>query len=216
MKTPITKETIQNHMTYSLWKYALLAVVAIFGWNIIYSATRYQPPEEKKVIVGIYSAYANIDGMTAYMENIRTEQMPDMEDMSASLIMADDMYGDMVLSTRIAARECDIYILPKAQFQSYAAQGAFMPLEEVLPDLLETLKEAGISLSRGNRANDTLNGEKHQYGIPCADLPNFMPMMHCDANDMYLTVFFETDNNDNVLKFFDQLVRDMMIEPVTQ
>jgi len=45
MKTPITKAKLQNHFTYSLWKYALLAVVAIFGWNIVYSMTAYQPPE---------------------------------------------------------------------------------------------------------------------------------------------------------------------------
>ena len=34
MKTPITKEKIQNHLHYSSWKYILLAVVAIFGWNL--------------------------------------------------------------------------------------------------------------------------------------------------------------------------------------
>ena len=31
-----------------------------------------------------------------------------------------------------------------------------------------------------------------------------------DVSDMYLCVFFETENNDNVIKFFEQLVRDML------
>ena len=35
MKTPLTKERLQNHITYSSWKYILLAVVAIFGWNLV-------------------------------------------------------------------------------------------------------------------------------------------------------------------------------------
>lgn len=213
MKTPLNKEKLQNHITYSLWKYALLAVAAVLGWNFIYSVTAYQAPDEKKIILGVY-AYNNEASMNAYMENVRQELMPDMEEMLVNSIMPDETYGDMILSTRIAARDCDIYLLPRAQFQSYASQGAFMPLEEVLPDLIADLEAAGVRLSRGYRANDELGGEKHQYAIPCADLPGVGPMLQIDASDMYLCIFFETGNNDNVIKFFDQLVRDMMVEPV--
>ena len=98
MKTPITREKIKNHLTYASWKYALLVIVAIFGWNLIYSVTQYQPPEEKKVILGIY-AFADEIGINGYMEQVRQADMPDMEEMSASIIMPDEMYGDMILST---------------------------------------------------------------------------------------------------------------------
>ena len=211
MKTPLTKEKIQHHFTYSLWKYALLAVIAIFGWNIVYSMTAYQAPEEKKVVMGIY-AYGDESKINAYTEQVRLEYMPDMEEISAQYIAPDEMYGDMILSTRVAARECDIYVLPRAQFQSYAAQGAYMPLEEVLPDLVADLEAQGISLSRGNRTNEE-TGEKHLYSIPCADLPGMLPMLMCDTRDMYIGVFFATGNDENVLKFFDRFVRDMMVEP---
>ncbi len=212
MKTPVTKEKLQNHFTYSLWKYALLAVAAIFGWNIIYSVTEYQPPEEKKVIMGVY-AYADTESVDRYMEGVRQELMPDMEEMISNIIAPDEMYGDMILSTRIAARDCDIYVLPRAQFQNYAAEGGFMPLEEALPGLIADLEAAGISLSRGYRANDELDGEKHQYAIPCAELPGIQQLMMVDTSDMYLCVFFETGNNENVLAFFERFVRDMMAEP---
>lgn len=212
MKTPITKAKLQNHFTYSLWKYALLAVVAIFGWNIVYSMTAYQPPDEKKVILGVFS-YGDETNINAYMEQVRLELMPDMEDVSAMYIMPDEAYGDMILSTRIAARECDMYALPRTQFQNYAAQGAYMPLDEVLPDLIADLQAAGVSLSRGYRTNEE-SGEKHQYAIPCADLPGMLPMLQCDTSDMYIGIFFATGNDDNVIKFFDQFIRDMMVEPV--
>lgn len=214
MKTPLNKEKLQNHFTYSLWKYALLAIIAIFGWNIIYSITEPQAPEEKKIIVGVY-AYADETSMNVYMENVRQELMPDMEEMLINIIMPDEMYGDMILSTRVAARDCDIYLLPRTQFQNYAAQGAFMPLDTVLPDLIADLEKAGVSLSRGARANEELGGEKHQYGIPCADLPGMMPMLQIDTKDMYLCIFYETGNDDNVVKFFDQYVRDMLEGTVT-
>lgn len=211
MKTPITKEKLQHHFTYSLWKYALLAVVAIFGWNLIYSMTAYQAPEEKKVVMGVYS-YGSEDNINIYMEKIRVDLMSDMEEMYASYIMPDATYGDMILSTRIAARECDIYVLPRTQFQNYAAQGAFMALEEVLPGLVQDLEAAGVGLSRGNRALEE-TGEKHQFGIPCADLPGMLPMLMSDTSDMYACIFAVTDNDENVIKFFDQFIRDMMIDP---
>lgn len=211
MKTPITKAKLQNHLTYSSWKYILLVVAAIFGWNIIYSVTAYRPPEEKKIIMGVYS-YGNETNINAYMEQVRLDLMPDMEEMVTNYIMPDTTYGDMVLATRIAARDCDIYVLPRAQFQSYAAQGAYIPLEEALPDLIADLEAAGISLSRGYRANEE-TGEKHQYAIPCADLPGMLPMLQCDTSDMYIGVFFDTGNDENVLKFFEQFIRDMMVEP---
>lgn len=212
MKTPLTREKLQNHIHYSLWKYALLVIVAIFGWNLIFSVTEPQAPEEKKVIFGVY-AYADETGMNAYMEQVRQTLMPDMEEMEASIIMPDEMYGDMILSTRVAAKDCDIYLLPRTQFQNYAAQGAFMPLDTVLPDLVAELEAAGISLSRGNRANDELGGEKHQYAIPTAMMTELQNMLMVDVSDMYLCIFFETGNNENVIKFFEQLVRDMLALP---
>ncbi len=212
MKTPVTKKAIQDHLTYSWWKYALVVLISVMGWNIVYSVTAYRPPEEKKVILGIYS-YGTEDHIKAYMEAVRTDMMPDMEEMIPMYIMPDQTYGDMILTTRIAARECDIYVLPRAQFQGYAAQGAFMPLDEVLPELVAELEAAGISISRGWRTNDE-TGEKHLYAIPCGGLPGIMPMLRCDTSDMYAGIFFDTGNDSNVIKFFDKFIRDMMVEPI--
>lgn len=212
MKTPVTRDVLKNHLTYSLWKYLLLAVVAIFGWNLIYTATQYQVPEEKKIILG---AYAYGDGALAnlYLEQVRAEVLPEMEQISAQFIMPDEMYGAMILSTRVAARECDIYLLPRDQFQSYASQGAFMPLDKVLPELVTDLEAAGIHLNRGVRAVEE-TGEKHQFGIPCADLPGMAATLQCDVSDMYIAIFLYTGNDDNTIRFFDYFVRDMLNEPV--
>ena len=212
MKTSITREKLQNHIHYSLWKYALLVIVSIFGWNLIYSVTEPQAPEEKKVIFGVY-AYADETAMNEYMEQVRQNLMPDMEEIETSIIMPDEMYGDMILSTRIAARDCDIFLLPRTQFQNYASQGTFMPLDVALPDLVAELEAAGVSLSRGNRANDELGGEKHQYAIPTAKMTELQNKLLVDVSDMYLCIFFETGNNENVIKFFEQLIRDMLALP---
>lgn len=211
MKTPLTKQQVQNHFTYSWWKYALVILLSVMGWNIIYSMTAYRAPEEKKVVVGVYSAGSE-GNLTGYMLDVQRIHMPDMEEMEAMYILPDETYGDMILTTRMVANECDIYILPGTQFQSWAGQGAFQPLEEVLPDLVSTLEDAGVSLSRGRRLNTDKN-EKHLYGIPCKDLPGAMNMLYCDTSDMYICIFHSTENDENVYKFMDIFVRDLMNEP---
>ena len=48
-KMPITGRKIRNHFHYSFWKYLLLIVIAMFGWNLLYTTTRYRSPENLKV-----------------------------------------------------------------------------------------------------------------------------------------------------------------------
>ncbi len=211
MKTPVTKKSIQDHITYSSWKYALLALLAIFGWSLVYSMTTYRAPEEKKIILGVYS-YGNSTNVDAYMETVRQDLLPEMEEMISQYILPDEAYGAMILSTRIAARECDMYVLPRQVFQGYANDSAFMPLDVVLPDLVKDLEEAGVSFSRAWRTAEG-STEKHLYGIPCADLPGMANMLNTSTSDMFISVFFETGNNENVLIFFEQFIRDMLLEP---
>ena len=85
-----------------------------------------------------------------------------------------------------------------------------LPLDVVLPELIADLEAAGVSLSRGYRANEELGGEKHQYGIPTAKMTELQNMLMVDVSDMYLCLFFDTGNDENAIKFFDHLVRDFM------
>jgi len=213
MKTPVTKKRIQDHFAYCWWKYALVLLLSFMGWSIFYSVTAYRPPEEKKVIVGVYSNGSDTN-LNAYMQQVRQLHMPEMEDMSGMYILPDQTYGDMLLTTRIVANECDLYILPGTQFQSWASQGAFMPLEEVLPSLVADLEAAEVSLSRGRRLNTETN-EKHLYGIPCKDLPGAMNLLLSDTSDMYISIFHSTGNDENVLHFTDLFVRDLLSETPT-
>jgi len=212
MKTPVTKKHLHDHLAYSWWKYVLLVVLAFMGWSILYSMTAYRPPEEKKVVMGVYSAASSANA-EAYMQEVQQIHMPDMELLEAMYILPDQQYGDMILMTRIAASDCDMYVLPGTQFQSWAGQNAFQPLDVVAPELISELEAAEISLSRGRRINDS-TGERHIYGIPCRDLPgasHLLGMM--DVSDMYITVYSKTGNDENVLKFLNIFVRDLMNEP---
>lgn len=211
MKTPVTRKKIQDHFTYSWWKYILLVVLSFMTWSIVYASTAYRPPEEKKVILGVYSAAPETNAV-AYMEEVQRLYLPDMEQVEPMYILPDQMYGDMILMTRAAGKECDIYVLPTETFQTWAAEGACQPLDVVLPDLVSDLEAAGISLTRGRRTNDD-TGEKHVYGIPCRNLPSANGVLSMDTKDMYIAVFHDTGNDENVLRFMDIFIHDLMNEP---
>ena len=119
MKTPLTAKNIQSHFQYSWWKYLLLGVIGIMGWNLFYTMTAYRPPEEKKVVTYIY-AYGDQNAFDALLAQAQQEVLPDMEDVSCVFVTADETYGVMALTTYIYAREGDLFLLPKDEYQSYA------------------------------------------------------------------------------------------------
>ena len=129
MKTPVTKERLRQHWNYSWWKYMLLVVLAVIGWNLIYTMTAYRPPAEKKVDFYISGTTGDQTLLDEYLENIRQTEMADMEQMTSVILVSDDYYGTMQLSTYMAAGEGDVYLLDATTFQQYAAAGGLLPLD---------------------------------------------------------------------------------------
>ena len=208
MKTPITIRTIRQHLTYSCWKYILLVILAVAGWSMVYTVTAYQPPEEKKIDLFVFTGGYQ-ERLTAYMEDVRQREMSDMEEMESVFILVDDAYTPMQLMTYIAAGEGDLYMLPKNYFQDYSSSGAFVPLEDI-PGLTDKLDAAGISYDRGWRTNAEIN-EKHLYGIPVANLPGLRHYAYA-YDDHYLSLIITNKNDENCIKFL-QIFLDDMLDP---
>lgn len=209
MKTPITMKRIRQHWQYSWWKYALLVCLTLLGWNLIYSITAYRPPQEKVVDVYLYG-YDVDEEMQAYLDQVRAEEMPDMEQMEWVVITPDETYGSMVLSTRFAANEGEIYILPKTFFQNYATQGWFLELENI-EGLVETLEGEGVNLERSWRMN-TETGERHLYGIPLSALPG-LAAHAVSSEEAWVCLSAAGLNDENAVKLLQILVRDMLEAP---
>ena len=208
MKTPINGKVIRQHLTYSWWKYILATALAVFLVNIYYTTSTYRPPEEKKVNLYIYG-FADEAGLKSYMSTVQKEQMSDMEEMEPLILTTDNAYGPMQLSTYIAAGEGDIYMLPRDQFISLAAEGAFVTLEED-EELMNLFTEAGVSLQSGwRRATET--GETHLYGIPLDKLPGLARYVMVENG--YAAVMVTNRNDENVLKFLRIMCGDMLQAP---
>ena len=79
MKTPLSMQKVRNYLTYSSWKYILLLLLAIFGWNLVFTMTRYRPPEEKKVVINMY-VDGSQEALNTYMAGVNETLLPEMEE----------------------------------------------------------------------------------------------------------------------------------------
>ncbi len=208
MKTPINNNTLRQHLTYSWWKYVIVAVIAIFGVNLLYTMTAYHSPPEKIVDTYIYGI-ADEASLQSWIDTVHAEKMSDMEQMQALLLTTDPTYGPMQLSTYIAAAEGDLYIVPRDNYISLASQGAFLPLEGE-QELMDLFTSAGISLQSGWR-RETDTGENHLYGIPISKLPGLKKYIAVENG--FVSILITSGNEENSLKFLRILCEEMINEP---
>lgn len=205
MKTPLTRDRLKQHFTYSLWKYALLICCVLGGWNLFYTMTAYRPPQEKIVDIYIYGS-GEEEPLNAYMESVRAGEMDDMEQMTTVFLMQDESYGLMILTTRVAAGEGDIYILPKDVYQSSSGEEWFCELDAEA-DIIALCDENGINLDRCWRRNNSTN-ERHLYGLPLSAFPGMAQYIYTDG-EYYVSVLNNNGNQENVMKFLRILLRDL-------
>lgn len=214
IKTPINKETIKNHMTYSSWKYLVMAACVIFGWSLIYTTTAYRSPQNKRVDVYIQSNTASAESIQAFLDPIWKETVPEMETVNGvAMSTIDDYTTSMQLMTYMAAGEGDIYFLTEQYFKSFAGQGSFLALEDLVAD--GTIQADDVELSKGYVAyveeydeNDRpIKTSRHLYGIPLDSFYGFMGGMQLDNRGLYAVIIINNQNDENVIPFFNALLQ---------
>ena len=202
---PITKKRIQNHFTYAWWIYALLLALAIFGWNLIGTVTRYQSPPEKKV-EWFFGGYQLDNGEAAekLMEQLHQDLLPEMEEVKYQFIITDDAYGPMQLTTWSFAGEGDLYTLSKTSYDNLAQNGAMMNLQPYVDS--GVLKLDGIDLT-GCYVTEPDSGEKWLCGIPVKALPG-LSRYNLGGEDCYMSILINGGNDENTVKLLAWLVEN--------
>lgn len=203
MKTPLTADRLKQHVHYHGWKYAVLIILSVLAWDLIFQVTAYRPPADKTVHVYIVSGGGQQEAMNAVLEQIRQSRMPEMEDISAVMLMGDDYYGDMQIGTYMAAGEGDLYLLNADRFQSYAGQGAFIPLDDKTA-LLSAVEAAGIDPAMGMRT-ESESRQRHLYGIPAKDLKG-LRAYGIEPEQLYFCVPQRSENADNAIRLMQLLI----------
>lgn len=199
----ITKRRIQNHFHYSFWKYILLVVLAVFGWNLIYTTTRYRPPESAKIELFAEGAMAENDALDALVSRIHRDAMPELEEVTATTITFDDAYGDMQLTVWVSAGQGDVYLISKARYLNLAANEGTL-------DLTPYLQSGALAADGIDLAPTTLtraDGPK-VVGIP-ADSLTGLAAYGLPSEGMVLCVLVNGGNDAYAVKFLNALLADV-------
>ena len=202
---PITSRKIRNHLHYSLWKYLLLIVIAMFGWNLIYTTTRYRSPENLKVEFYAEGNMMASERLQPLADIIHRDVMPSMEEVTATIVSFDDTYGDMQLTVWVSAGQGDVYMLSAKRFASMAGNDATLDLQPFIDN--GSLHPDGIDLANGFVTNSE-TGKRTLMGIP-ADSLTGLEQYGLTPKGMVLCVLANNGNDEYTVKFLDYLLTHM-------
>lgn len=218
--TRITKERLKNHWMYSSWKYLVLFIIFIAGWNLTYSITQYKPPREKRLEMYILSTSYDTEKTDALADELAEifvgEGEDDMEEVNIYTLNYggdDDTYGPQVLMTRLAAQEGDVYMVDEETMTSFVSQMLALPLDEYIES--GALNVDGIDLETGMRTevvgededNNVVYGEDRKvYAIPAEQLYGMLDDSMVDNRGMYLVVMAYTDKPDTCIELLNELI----------
>ena len=207
MRLPITRERIRTHFHYGWWQYALLIGLAIFGWNLLYTTTRYRSPEALKVewyCQGTVSMEAQAQ-LDALLEELRLQLFPEMEEVTFTTIVYDQTYGDMQLLVWSSAGQGDLYMLEREQFQNLASGGGLADLTPYIES--GALSTGDMDLSAGY-VTDPETGRKYLMGIPVDSLMG-LEAYGIVPEGMVMGLLANGGNLDNTAKLMQWLIDNM-------
>ncbi len=203
----ITKQRIRNHFHYFWWQYALLLVMAIFGWNLLYTTTHYRSPEYLKV-EWYYEGPTGqrTDELTKQLlSDVTPNLFPEMEEVTFTLVGMDEQYGDMQLMVWSMAGQGDLYMLLQDSFATVAGSGVLCDLQPYIDD--GTLNVEGIDL-KGGYLKDPETGETYLVGIPTDSLTGFLDY-EVDPTGKWMGLLINGGNIDNAAKLMGYFLDNM-------
>lgn len=205
-ETKITWARVKHHFAYSWWKYLVMVVAVIFGWNLVYTTTAYRAPKDKRMDI-YFATYSVPEETQEWLAEQVRARYPQLEDASVYSILYtpdDDTYGSMQLTTYMGAQEGDVMILPRERFDMYADTGAFVALDEAIES--GALDLQGIDASRGYRTTE--DGEEGTFGIPLTELYGLMDW-GVDNRDLVAGVLVYSQTQEVAIDWIGWLIETM-------
>ena len=212
LKTPVNGEEFKTHVTYNVWKYALLIIAAVAVWSFI-GEMKPSIKEDKKIEVYVLTNTTSSEILDEFLEPLWKEYVPDMESVCAYTIpMLDDYSMDQYFITRLYAKEGDIYIMDEKYFKQYASIGFFLPLEELTQSGAidpgdADLEKGKVTRVNYNSDNEIESTEIHLYGIPLDSYSGLLQKTGLNNTGMYAAIMLFNQNDENVIPFFNVLLQ---------
>lgn len=168
MDLRVTKERLNDHLSYDWWKYIAILVASIFFWSLIFTMTSPRLTSDKKMEVFFIVDGYDADGAERVHARLYDYLSQDFVDLSFNSYSASDEYTtSQVLTARISIREGDLYVFAysdKAKentFGVYVDRDLFVDFETLIADA----KAFGADVMSEEQFNE-LNAGKREYRTP--------------------------------------------------
>ncbi len=222
----ITWAEIKNHLHYGKWAYLLIALVAWFGFDLIYTMTEYRASAEHKVdfqlVQGGYMESEALSEVAARALKVGQAYDGTLEEVQFLTVQYSgdaqtDIYGAQVYTVRMQAREGDIWVVPRRLFDQLYEMDAFMRLDDYIARGL--LDVAGADLSAvtlpapsKETAEDgsplAPDGEMGVYGLPVSMMPGIRQAGYV-AEDAVIAIMAFSTNPDTAAVVLQAAIDEM-------
>ena len=213
VNTRITGARARHHFSYGVWKYALLAILAIFGWDLIYNMTAYRPPADKKLDVYIVSPGADVERMREDLLEPLQAAFPDQEEFSFIHIgLGADMDPNalMQFTTYIGAQQGDLFLMSLDLFRQYGRDvegGMFLRLDDAIESGIINIEGIDVEPARFK----PMDGEPGVYGIPTKTLYGLVEYF-INNEHMVWAIPVYSGNPDNAARLISFMVERFSTE----
>jgi len=210
MKEKVTKAYLQNHFHYFKWAYLVIFAFALFGWNLIFSVTEPEIPEEKKLEVYFCGPTFKYD--QDEMEAQAMEAFPDMEKIGFYGIDVDSYEGYQQFSVLLAAHEGDIFIIDRSYLSYFVKEWLAADLDGYV-ESGALVTQADYTVTTKNRVPDPYTDPNDKdtapriYAVECSDLYTMMLDCLYDNRNAVMAIAVNNGNDDNVVTFFNALLQ---------
>ncbi len=207
-----TKQRFKDHLYYSKWLYLIFISLAVLGFSLIFSITEPEVPKELKVDINVFAVVLEETEKIIWEEEILHSLSQDQQEVNINTLgftgSEEASLGISVfeiMTTKIVAKEDDIFIMPKDIYIAYAKKGVFIAMDDIFPkyEFPEELdlQEYKVRLEE----NIETDGDSHLYCLPLDNVKGLNDL-GIDPTDKVLVVLVYTENYDNVLKAVDYIM----------
>ena len=139
--TKLTWFNIKEHIRKFLWVYIAVIAATLVAGNLLWISTAPRVPEEQRVLIYMADEWSNpepLEGIAAdVLAKVQARDESIREVAFESLLFADpdrEYTGVMVLMTRLAVGEGDIFLASEKAMNALVSSGACLPLDDYWND----------------------------------------------------------------------------------
>lgn len=231
--TKLTKARMKNHWHYSKMIYLAVVVIAAMLADVLFTATTYRAPNERRVDIHMISHYINFeldtrsvtDEMLAHGQSYETERdraagidvnaanyEPALQEVTVVGVMYDEnsedsYYQQQKYALTLAAQEGDIFILSREMMNGLAETGYLTDLTPYIESGLLNIGDMKQAMYyEYTEPDEEPSDKKCVYGLATDELTGLYRSLGVDHREKYMVILNYCANPDTAASIMQWMI----------